>query len=166
MSVICFFNKNINFCSTIFKSCTIFKGYLCSCSIKCLIRLSRIILPAAAINLVTVILPVARIYASESRQRLDSVEFVKYLIGLLCEWPVVSLSYNIPFFVAYFGNYFVELFNKFIIFWVFILYDVYRILWKFNSCFFWFFNDEKHFSSIIFFKFANKINLLFEIRVF
>ena len=143
--MICFINKYIiNFCLEFRKWCTVLKSNMC------LIVCSYFYISCNWNKWIRII----------TKAWFNTFCLKFYRIVLIVFTFSCLTVYNIPFFVANLDSSLFESFNKFIIFWVSILFHAYRVLGKLESCFFWFFSYEKHCCFIIF-KFANKINLLF-----
>ena len=141
--MVCFINKHINnFCLACKKWCKIFK-----CSISLIVCIYCWI----SCNWNKCIRIITKAWFNTFCLKFYRIILVLFIFCCL-------IVYNIPFFVANLDSSLLESFKKYIIFCVYILIDTHRILWKFRSCFFWFFSDENHYWSIIF-AFANKINL-------
>ena len=144
--MICFINKHvIGFCFTCKKWCTVFRCHICIivfsyCYISC--------------NQNKCIRIITKAWFNAFCFKFNRIVLVVFTFCCLT-------VYNISFFVANLDSSLLESFSKFVIFCVSILYNAYKILWKFKSCFFWFFNDEKH-CCFIFFKFTNKLICCFK----
>ena len=140
--MVCFIGKHIiNFYLAYRKWCTFFK-----CNI-CVIVCSYGYISWNWNQFIRIII---KTWCNTFRFEFDRIVLVVFIFCCLT-------VYSIPFFVASLDSSLLELLNKFIIFCISTLY----FMWKFKSCFFWFFNDKVHCCFIIFFKFTNKINSSF-----
>ena len=79
---------------------------------------------------------------------------------------IIDLNKNWFSWICYKLYYRIKKYDKFrktdkckcIILWFCNLYDIYKILWKIKSCFFWFLINKEHCCYIIFFNASNKMN--------